>query len=104
MDDTRSISPLSDTESIIFICDTPGNIKKSPKIVDLDDDDYRPLDIKPEANFYNVDLPKDELRLLFSNMLDDEDAAASAREIERCKAGNGVYNFTFSYFSRFSIN
>ena len=31
IDDTRNISPLSDTESTAFICDTPGTRKKSPK-------------------------------------------------------------------------
>lgn len=97
MDDTRSMSSLSSTESIIFICDTPGEKKKSPNVVDLDDDDCTPLGIKPEVNFDNVELPDDELERLFTSVSDDEGAAAAAREIEMFEVGNGMRILLFSY-------
>ena len=99
MDDTRSISPLSDTESIVFICDTPRTRKKSPKVVSIDDDDSGPLDIKPEANFDNVYLPEDELERLFTDVVDDEAAAAAAREIQRFEDGNGIFIHFLFFFT-----
>ena len=95
IDDTRNISPLSDTESTAFICDTPGTRKKSPKVVNVDEDDSRQLTVQSEAYFDNVDLPGDELERHSTNVVDDEGAAAAAREIERSEVGNGIYIHLF---------